>query len=233
MNEQFEEYKELLADEYRRNRQKGMGFHPARIAAKKAANAAYPDIAAAMTAAMRNDGGDPDTAQGRRMASSMSGFWKVLQHENGNGDMPLPAPVPVQPPPTNGNGNTRAEVAPRLLCMLEAIGIKAGDVWALGNLDGLTALKKCGDNSILNAVLTTPNGPIQRAGYRFEGLNAPRHDCKVKCVQAPRSEVEVRKANIEKRLSDWAARQERERDEMAAKHTRELAALRAELIGGK
>ena len=197
MNERFEEYKALLADEYRRNRAKGMDFHPAKQASKDADNAAYPDIGALLQAAMRTDENNPDTTQGRRMASSMSGFWKVLQNEFGDNDAPIAATfAPTDPPSTNGNGNGRAEVAPRLMCMLKRIGIKTGDVWALGNLDGLTALIGCSDSSILSALITQPNGPIQRAGYRFEGMNTPRHDCKVKCIQSPRTQEEIERDAI-------------------------------------
>lgn len=134
----------------------------------------------------------------------------------------------------NGNGEegrARARVSVPLLRMLIAARPRPGDVFVLGNLDALTALMECGETSIQSSLLSERNGPIQQAGWRFEGLNAPRNDWRVKCVQSPRSEAEVQKERVEKRIADWAAKQEREREEMAAKHARELAALRNELMG--
>jgi len=125
-------------------------------------------------------------------------------------------------PPLNNNGHApaplpRPAVSASLALMLAAANIRAGDVFVVGNLDALTALLKCAESSIQSTLVSAKSGPLQQVGWRFEGMNAPRHDYRVKCVAAPRTDEEIRREELERRK----AQLERE-------HAERLAALMAE-----
>ncbi len=234
LNEALAIYEEAYRDVYRATGKK----NKARTAARKTITACYPGVAVLYAfSGPRSDKTHATPEQLDLAAALIAGTGaaarRVASTVPPNATRRAAEPVPASA--TNGNGNhngaprTRSTVSAPLLKMLAATKLRAGDVWPLGNLDALTAILECGETSIQSALVSERQGPIQQAGWRFEGMNAPRHDYRVKCVQAPLSEAESLREKIEKRIAEWAERQERERDDMAARHVRELDALRAEL----
>lgn len=221
---QWNEFLEILKDEFLRLKATGIPFSHAQKAAKEVAYECYPDIREVFRAAMK-DVGTPAAIEGHRLASAMSGFWTQLR-DNDKATPPvitaLPLPIapkpPSTPPATNGDRQKPgivlypsgySRVNETVLVMVRAAAPTPGKIFCIGNLAALNALVGCSSWAISNVLLgKAGNTTMHDAGSEFEPVERSTSSCyEVRCIRAPRTAADIEADSIRAEMAAMAAKQ--------------------------
>lgn len=228
-DERWNEFLQLMEDEYRRLVGQGVLFTPAKERAKKAAYECYPDVQALMAQSMKKPGDGGDVLEARQRVASIAGFWKRLQGTGDSDNAPpaLSLNIPPPPPPTmpaapiQANGNSRSRKKPgivlyesgysnlsaTMLSLIKALGVKAEDAVNFGDLRLWNEALGCSEYAIPNCLLDSgTNESMKRAGYQFRPSGRGYREYVVTCVTSPRSEIEIERENLKRQIAELRAR---------------------------